>query len=288
MGDTLAHFFEVNGATALFVVTFACLCVGIIGEMFVPLRPSSDADRRRWIPVLGLWLTATAIVYLIVPIWGMGLAIYAQSQSIGLFHQLDIAWWVSGPAGFILLDLANYLLHRLYHAVPLLWRAHRVHHSDFSYDFSTALRFHPLETLLGLFVQSVVILAFGVPLVAVALSALIQNALNFWQHANLRRWPVSEARVGRLLVTPGVHEIHHSTDPRHYNRNFAGTLILWDRLFGTYVHPSPAAVPDIRFGVEGREDPRFHSFVGLLCDPFLSDVPAAASSGTGEQAAEKI
>ena len=152
----------------------------------------------------------------------------------GLFNLVALPAWVAVVAAVILLDLAIYLQHVLFHAVPALWRLHRMHHADLDFDVTTGVRFHPVEILLSMLIKLGVIAALGAPAVAVLIFEVLLNATSMFNHGNVRL-PRRLDRVLRwLVVTPDMHRVHHSIVPRETNSNFGFNLPWWDRLFGTY------------------------------------------------------
>jgi sterol desaturase/sphingolipid hydroxylase (fatty acid hydroxylase superfamily) len=176
--------------------------------------------------------------------------------------------------GVLLLDFIGYAWHRLSHRVPWLWRLHRVHHGDPHLDFSTALRVHPFEAILNLLVKLGLLTLVGLPPWVEGVRSILHNPLAFAQHANVR-FPGWVERRGRwLAMTPGLHRLHHSVDPRDYDLNYGEIFSWWDRLFGTYRAP----VAEIEaVGLKGYETPRWQSLGGMLAGPFR----AAPMTGPG-------
>jgi sterol desaturase/sphingolipid hydroxylase (fatty acid hydroxylase superfamily) len=146
----------------------------------------------------------------------------------------------------LLLDLAIYLQHVMFHAIPGLWRLHRMHHADLDFDTTTGLRFHPLEILISMGIKLAVVAALGPPAVAVLLFEVILNATALFNHANIDLPRPVDRWLRWIVVTPDMHRVHHSVDPRETNSNYGFNLPWWDRLLGTYI-PQPAK------GHEGME-----------------------------------
>jgi len=168
------------------------------------------------------------------------MALAAETGCWGLLNLLPLPAWSRVVLALMLLDLAIYLQHRLFHAVPFLWRLHRVHHADPDYDLTTALRFHPLEIGLSLAVKCAAIVAIGAPALAVLVFEIVLNGAAMLNHANGRLPLAIDRRLRWLVVTPDMHRVHHSVIPRETNSNFGFNLPWWDRLFGTY-RAQPAA-----------------------------------------------
>src|SRR3989454_9618231 len=205
-----------------------------IWELFTPRRPQAIGRNWRWPNNLGVVAVDVLLVRILLPITAVGLALFAEARGIGLFNMIALPMWVSIPASVILLDLAIYLQHVLFHAVPALWRLHRMHHADLAFDVTTGLRFHPIEILLSMLLKLAVIAALGAPAVAVLIFEVLLNATSMFNHGNVRI-PERFDRVLRwLVVTPDMHRVHHSVLPRETNSNFGFNLPWWDRLFRTY------------------------------------------------------
>ena len=172
------------------------------------------------------------------PVVAVGLALVAQERGWGLFNVLDVPAWVAFLVSVLALDLAIYLQHVMFHAVPALWRLHRMHHADLEFDVTTGLRFHPIEILLSMGIKLAVVAALGPPAVAVLVFEVLLNATAMFNHSNIRI-PAAIDRLLRLIVvTPDMHRVHHSIHPSETNSNFGFNLPWWDRLLGTY-RPQP-------------------------------------------------
>jgi sterol desaturase/sphingolipid hydroxylase (fatty acid hydroxylase superfamily) len=203
-------------------------------EHLAPRRRQEVPRLVRWPNNLGIVVVDTLLVRLIFPTAAVGLALVAEAQGWGLFNALAAPWWVAVIGSLIVLDLAIYLQHVLFHAVPALWRLHRVHHADLEFDVTTGLRFHPVEILLSMGIKLAVVVALGPPAVAVLIFEVVLNATAMFNHGNVRL-PAHVDRVLRcVVVTPDMHRVHHSVRPDETNSNFGFNLPWWDRLLGTY------------------------------------------------------
>ena len=168
----------------------------------------------------------------------------------GLFNNIDAPFWVAVVVSMLLLDLAIYLQHVMFHAVPGLWRLHRMHHADLDFDATTGLRFHPVEILISMGIKLAAVAALGPPAVAVLLFEVILNATALVNHANIDL-PRPVDRVLRLIVvTPDMHRVHHSIDPRETNANYGFNLPWWDRLLGTYIAQPAKGHEGMEIGIE--------------------------------------
>ena len=193
--------------------------------------------RVRWLANLGLSALNTALLrlsFFVVPTLTVLAAHYVEGLSFGLLPAAGVTGVAAALFGFVVLDLAIYGQHVVFHHVPALWRLHRVHHADPDFDVSTAVRFHPFEILLSQVWKIAVVIAVGVPAVAVLVFEIALNATSMFSHTNvhLPRWLDRGMRL--VFVTPDMHRIHHSTELQETNSNFGFNLSLWDGLFGTY------------------------------------------------------
>jgi sterol desaturase/sphingolipid hydroxylase (fatty acid hydroxylase superfamily) len=135
------------------------------------------------------------------------------------------------------------------HAMPTLWRLHRVHHADLDYDVTTGLRFHPVEIVLSMLIKFATIIVLGAPVVAVVIFEVVLNAMAMFNHGNVSL-PLGLDRLLRaLVVTPDMHRVHHSVEDDEANSNFGFNLSLWDRLFGTYRDQPRAGHTDMTIGI---------------------------------------
>src|SRR5262245_6370141 len=224
-------------------------------ELWAPRRHQAIGRLRRWPSNLGIVVLDTLLVRLAFPTAVVGVALLGESRGWGLLPALDVPPWLALAGAVIALDLAIYLQHVLFHAVPALWRLHRMHHADLEVDVTTGVRFHPLEILLSMVIKLGVVAALGAPPVAVLAFEVLLNATSMFNHANVRL-PERLDRVLRwLVVTPDMHRVHHSIAPRETNSNFGFNLPWWDRMFGTY-RPAPAAGhAGMTLGIEQFRDP---------------------------------
>jgi exosortase len=164
------------------------------------------------------------------------------------------------------LDCWRYWEHRLFHEVPLLWRAHLVHHSDTAMDVTTAERHHPLERLVTTLLAFVLVFALGFSAQALGLYLLVAMLSALYTHANIALPEAVDGRLRRWLVTPAVHAVHHSSYQPETDSNYGSVLTVWDRLFGTYLDPSSAQIP--RFGLESFRRDQDTELAPALLQPF--------------------
>lgn len=219
-------------------------------EVAAPRRRREIPRVIRWTSNLGLVLLDTAILRLTFPILAVALAVMAEERDWGLFNNIDAPAWVAILASMLLLDLAIYLQHVQFHAVPGLWRLHRTHHADLEFDATTGLRFHPIEILISMGIKLAVVVALGPPALAVLFFEVLLNATALFNHANIDL-PRPVDRVLRLfVVTPDMHRVHHSSDPVETNSNYGFNLPWWDRLLGTYRAQPAKGHEGMEIGIE--------------------------------------
>lgn len=212
----------------------AVLVAMVVLEHAFPRRPQR-LSWRRWPGNLGLVALASGLLRLAAPAGAVGVAVWAEGRGLGLFPALGVPGWVAGVGSVLLLDLLIYGQHRVFHAVPLLWRLHRVHHADPELDASSGLRFHPVEILLSLAVKVVAVVALGAPPEAVLAFEVLLNATSMFNHANLALPGWLDRPLRLVLVTPDMHRVHHSEIRTEMDSDFGFCLSCWDRMFGTYV-----------------------------------------------------
>ena len=231
--------FEEMSETTLRLVAFVGIFLIMAAfEVTIPRRDLVLGRRGRWVTNLAIVVLDSVMVRVLFPVVAVGAAFWAASAGYGLFNWLGLSGWAAGLAGFLILDFAIWAQHLAAHKIPILWRVHRVHHSDRDIDVSTALRFHPIEIVLSMLFKIAVVVAFGVPAFAVFVFEVVLNGMAMFNHANVRL-PLWLDRVLRLVVvTPDMHRVHHSIIHRETDSNYGFNLSIWDRMFSTYI-PQP-------------------------------------------------
>ncbi len=218
--------------------------------MLAPRRRRDIPRVIRWSNNLALVVIDIIVLRLTFPILAVGLAIIAQERGWGLFNLIEAPAWVAVLVSIIVLDLVIYLQHVMFHAVPALWRLHRMHHADLEFDVTTGLRFHPIEIVLSMGIKLAMVLVLGPPAVAVLIFEVLLNATAMFNHSNVRLPLVVDRLLRLIMVTPDMHRVHHSILPEETNSNFGFNLPWWDRLLGTY-RAQPAAGHDaMTIGIE--------------------------------------
>jgi len=243
-----------------------------VWELIAPRRQQAIDRRVRWPGNLGIVAVDTLLVRVIFPTTAIGLALFAEARGWGFFHLAALPTWIVVVASILLLDLAIYLQHVLFHAVPALWRLHRMHHADLAFDVTTGLRFHPFEILLSMLIKLAVIAALGTPALAVLVFEVLLNATSMFNHGNVLI-PQKIDRILRwIVVTPDMHRVHHSIQSAETNSNFGFNLPWWDRLFGTYRREPSAGQEGMTIGIEQFRDPRELRLDRMLVQPFRGSV----------------
>ena len=247
---------------------FAVFAIMVAWELMAPRRALRTSKALRWTNNLALALINSAVVRIILPASAVAIAEFAAERGMGLFNFLTVSYPLSILLSVLALDLTIYLQHRMLHAVPLLWRVHRMHHADVDVDLTTGARFHPFEIVLSTLLKFAVILVMGAPALAVFVFEVLLNATSMFNHGNVRM-PASVDRVMRwLVVTPDMHRVHHSVSPRETNSNFGFNLPWWDRLFGTYRAQPQAGHERMVIGIGQFRSPRELWLDRLLLQPF--------------------
>src|SRR5438067_6935054 len=219
-------------------------------EVLTPRRPQTVGRNWRWPNNLGVLAVDALLVRIVLPVTTVGVALVAEAHGVGLFNMFALPAWASIIVSVMLLDLAIYLQHVLFHAVPALWRLHRMHHADLEVDVTTGVRFHPVEIVISMMIKLGVVLALGAPALAVLIFEVLLNATSMFNHGNVLL-PQPIYRVLRtIVVTPEMHRVHHSIEPAETNSNFGFNLPWWDRLFGTYRAQPTAGHAGMTIGID--------------------------------------
>ena len=250
---------------------FGVLAVMAGWELLAPRRALSESKTLRWASNLGIVVLNTLVLRAVIPGAAVGMAALAAERGWGLLNARETPYVLAVVIAVVALDLAIYLQHVLFHAVPALWRLHRMHHADLDFDVTTGARFHPLEILLSMGIKLAAVVVLGPPVVAVVAFEVLLNATAMFNHSNVRL-PLGLDRVLRwLVVTPDMHRVHHSVPPREANSNFGFNLPWWDRLLGTYRAQPEAGHEGMMIGIGQFRAPKYLRLDWLLVQPFLGD-----------------
>jgi sterol desaturase/sphingolipid hydroxylase (fatty acid hydroxylase superfamily) len=251
-----------------FLGVFACVA---IWELLAPQRALTVPKTLRWTGNLGLVLLNTLLLRLLSPMASVAFAALCAKESWGLLNHVAVPSGLAVPLAVVAMDFVIWLQHVVFHAVPWLWRLHRVHHADVDYDLTTGARFHPIEIGLSMLVKFASIALLGAPVIAVIIFEVVLNAAAMFNHGNIRL----PARLDRFLrwfvVTPDMHRVHHSVESDEANANFGFNLPWWDRIFGTYLAQPRAGQVGMVIGLQGHTDAReVLRLDGMLLMPFKS------------------
>ena len=257
---------EVSIRLGFFFGVFAAMAAW---ELAAPRRQLTQSKAVRWYSNLGIVVLNTVLARIVFPLAPVAVAIVAAERGWGIFNVIDIPPGLAIVAAVVILDFAIYLQHVMVHAVPMLWRLHRMHHADLDFDVTTGARFHPVEILLSIAIKMAVIVLIGAAPVAVLIFEVVLNATSMFNHSNVAL-PLGLDRVLRLfVVTPDMHRVHHSELPFETNSNFGFNLPWWDRLFGTYRNQPEKGHDAMTIGIDLFRDPGDLHLPKMLAQPFV-------------------
>ena len=248
------------------------LAIMTIAELLVPRRKLTVSKPIRWTSNLGLVAINTVVARLIFPLGAVGISLVCQEKGWGLLNILALPEWLSVIVAVIALDLAIYLQHLMFHAVPILWRLHMVHHADLDLDVTTGLRFHTLEILLSMGIKFATVMLCGAPALAVLIFEIVLNATSMFNHGNLRLPGLLDRVLRIFVVTPDMHRVHHSVRPEETNSNFGFNLPWWDYLFGTYRRQPAAGHEGMTVGLAQFRNEFVVRLHWMLALPFLGSL----------------
>lgn len=250
---------------AIFIGLFVVLA---LLEWLAPRRERRTGRQRRWLTNWAISILDSLVLRLVFKTAAVGGAIWAAENGVGLFNMVETPDWLALAASLLALDLAIWFSHLASHKVPLFWRLHRMHHSDIEIDVTTAIRFHPIEILLSMLWKYLVVIALGAPATSVLIFEIVLNGVALFNHANLRLPARLDAWLRLFIVTPDMHRVHHSTDPRETNSNYGFNLPVWDRMFGTYVAQPRLGHDAMKIGLAEWQDSRPEALGWTLMVPF--------------------
>ena len=249
----------------------AVLLVMALWEALAPRRILAYPRILRWPANLGIVILNAALLRLAVPMAAVGLAAAASERGWGLLNQLELPPWLALAAAVLALDLVIYIQHVLFHAVPALWRLHRMHHADLDFDVTTGARFHPLEILVSAGIKLAAVAVLGPSALAVLVFEVLLSATAMFNHGNVRLPVAADRWLRRLVVTPDIHRVHHSAVPAETSRNFGFCLPWWDRVFGTYLAQPAAGHERMRIGIAEFRDAAELRLHRMLLQPLRED-----------------
>lgn len=259
----------------LFLAVFAALAAW---EIAAPRRILLMPKATRWLANLGILIVNAVMVRAVAPAATVGIAMLSEQRGIGLLHALEMPQPLEILLAVLALDLAIYLQHVMFHAVPLLWRLHRVHHADLDFDVTTGTRFHPIEILLSLAIKAAAIFIIGASMFAVLIFEIVLNLSSMFNHSNIRMPKLADAVLRWFIVTPDMHRVHHSIHRDETDRNFGFNLTWWDHIFGTYRGEPRSGHEQMAIGIPSFRNPRqCITLPGILAMPFVGERHTAAA-----------
>jgi len=250
-------------AVALWIVIFL-VWERVRPSAVPPAAPRDGEAPLGWHRLLrntALFLINTAMSPLLV----LPLTLWAAAHSLDWRPE----WWSGWPTlvlDILVMDAAIYAWHRANHEIQFLWRFHEVHHLDRFLDVTTAVRFHWGEVLLSAVVRMAVIVVLDVPMATVIVFETIVLLSAIFHHANMKLPPKFEAALGKVIVTPEIHWVHHHAVRRDTDSNYGTLFSFWDRLFGS--RSTTRRTPTMPIGVERRVE---QGLGPLLLRPFQSE-----------------
>ena len=249
---------------------FGMLALIGLWELAAPKRALTISKSVRWINNLGLVFFNSFMLRVLFPAAAVGVAVFASEQGWGLFNYVEVPFWFEVVASVIIMDFVIYIQHVMVHAIPVLWRLHRLHHADLDYDVTTGARFHPIEIILSMLIKFATILLLGPAVIAVIIFEVMLNATAMFNHGNISLPKTLDKYLRLILVTPDMHRVHHSIEDDEANSNFGFSLPWWDRLFGTYRDQPRAGHQAMTIGINKYRDPKQVSWLpGMLMLPFI-------------------
>jgi sterol desaturase/sphingolipid hydroxylase (fatty acid hydroxylase superfamily) len=244
------------------------LLIILFWESMAPRRSFRIKRKSRWPFNLSISAINVLCLKLVFVITATDLAQIAQSHGWGLLNWLSVTQWTAIILSAVLLDLAIYWQHRIFHLVPFFWRFHKVHHVDQAFDVTTGTRFHPLESIFSMALKLMVILLIGAHPIGVLIFEVLLNCCAMFNHGNITLPKKMDKLIRTFIVTPDMHRVHHSTIVRETNSNYGFSISLWDFIFKSYTKAPSLGQNEMIFGVEEYQDQKYLKIKELLLLPF--------------------
>ncbi len=252
---------------------FGTLGMMTLWELVLPRRVLTVSRVLRWMNNLGITFLNSFLLRIIFPTAAVGMTVFAQKHGWGLFNYYRIPYSSVVVISIVTMDFTIYLQHVMFHALPVFWRIHRMHHADLDIDVTTGTRFHPFEIILSMLIKFAVIITLGPPTIAVIVFEVVLNATSLFNHGNVRIRRGIDHVLRWFIVTPDMHRVHHSVEDNETNSNFGFNLPWWDRLLGTYRAQPRMGHKGMTIGLRGfRDTKRCTNLPGMLAIPFLSKI----------------
>ena len=275
---TFNEFILTNEVTIRLSFFFGVFAIMAIWEVIAPRRALTVSKTIRWVNNLGLVFFNSFIIRILFPAAAVGVAAFAETHGWGLLNYYELPdYYLPGLLAIVIavvaMDFIIYLQHVMVHAVPLLWRIHRVHHADLDYDVTTGARFHTIEIILSMLIKFATIIVLGAPVVAVVIFEVVLNALAMFNHGNVGLPKSLDTFLRWFIVTPDMHRVHHSVEDDETNSNFGFNLTWWDRLFGTYRDQPRGGQLGFTIGIHKYRDIKQTNWItGMMMLPFKGKV----------------
>jgi len=252
---------------------FGIFILMAVWELLAPRKALTISKALRWSNNIGLVFINTIILRLLFPAGAIGVAAFVVNNGWGLLNYYSLSPAIAVLLSVVAMDFVIYLQHVMVHAIPLLWRLHRVHHADLDFDLTTGSRFHSLEIILSMLIKFATIIVIGPPIIAVVIFEVTLNGMAMFNHANVKL-PLTLDRILRLIVvTPDMHRVHHSIEENEANSNYGFNLAIWDRIFGTYIDQPRAGHEGMTIGIHQPRDPKQVTLLpGMLAMPFVGKI----------------
>jgi sterol desaturase/sphingolipid hydroxylase (fatty acid hydroxylase superfamily) len=277
-----------NNETALRLSFFlGVLIVVALWETAAPRRDRKLSRWTRWPSNLGIVALNTVILRFLFPLAAVGMAISVSANDWGLFNLFELPFWLEVILAVALLDAAVYLQHVIFHAVPALWKLHRMHHADLDYDVTTGARFHPVEIILSMLIKLSVVSILGASPMAVIIFEVLLSATAMFNHGNIRLPLGIDGALRLFIVTPDMHRVHHSIIPGEANSNFGFSLPWWDHLFGTYRAQPEAGHEGMTIGINAFREPIEQRLDNMLMQPLKGGARGYAINDLGKSNTDK-
>lgn len=253
--ESFIAFFEDLSPVYKFLWIVMGLSSGLLIERIRPLF-SRDKFIRNWSHYrTNLALTASTIA-VNTGVGALTVGVFAgiENHHIGLLPNVEWNAWIELGVAFLVLDLiGQYTVHYVLHKQPLLWRLHKVHHSDTHVDATTGTRHHPLDFLLRECFALVAVILVGAPLAFYAAYRVATIFFTYFSHANFRLPDNIDRALSWVIISPNMHKFHHHDQVVWTDSNYGNILSIWDRIFGTLVYGDPTK---IKYGLDTTDPER--------------------------------
>ncbi len=258
-----------NHETLIRLMVFAAVLTAMAWwEAVAPRRLRSFSRAKRWPANLAIATLGTVVVRFAMPLGALGFASFCTTHGWGLLNIIPLPRAIAVIGAVIALDFAIYLQHVMFHALPVLWRIHRMHHTDLDLDVTSGVRFHPVESVVSMAIKFAAIATLGPPVAGVLAFEVLLNASSLFNHSNVAIAPTNDALMRLLICTPDMHRVHHSIVVRETNSNFGFNLPWWDRLFGTYCSEPAAGQIGMTIGIEQFREADELGFIRMMIQPW--------------------